>query len=122
MPLTAPEKPINKETFEALMCFPFVTLEGIADFFKCNKQTIQRWVKRQYNCTFDTLKAKKWEGMKTKLLGKQLDMALKGNIQMLVHLGKNYLDQTEKIEQKIDVKVTEFKIGWADETDTPKKN
>lgn len=39
----------------------------------------------------------------TMLRMKQMEMAMKGNIQMLIHLGKQYLDQTDKAHVTNDV-------------------
>ena len=40
-----------------------------------------------------------------RLGAKQLDMALKGNIPMLIFLGKQYLSQSDKVESKVEAKV-----------------
>lgn len=107
----------QKEAFEVLMGIPFVTCEIISTFFKVGESTLVRWIKREYKCTFDDLKEQKQGNLKLKLAGKQFEMAMRGNVPMAIWLGKQWLGQSEKIEQKIQQRVEEFKIGWADETD-----
>lgn len=62
-------------------------------------------------CSTDTLEgrfsaemAKGRENLKISLRRWQLEAAKKGNVAMLIWLGKQLLDQSEKIEQKTDVK------------------
>lgn len=51
-----------------------------------------------------------YELKRTMLKLKQMQVAMEGNVPMLIHLGKNYLDQTEKTqisgELNHDVKIT----------------
>lgn len=97
-----------KATFETLMGIPFVTSEIIAEFFKTENDTLCRWVKREYNCTFADLKAQKHSNMKLKLAGKQFEVAMGGNIAMLIWLGKQYLGQSDKSETTSVVKLEDM--------------
>lgn len=101
-----PKKEINKDLFEALLEIPFSTCEHIAGVFKCSTDTIVRWIKAEYECTFADLKAQRKENMKLKIAGKQYEMAMKGNVAMLIWLGKNELGQTDKNEHKVTDRVT----------------
>lgn len=70
--------------------------------------------------------AKGRENMKISLRRWQLEAAQKGNVTMLIWLGKQYLDQTEKVEQKSEVKaeVTEvvYTAEWGSSAEGPKNN
>jgi DNA-binding CsgD family transcriptional regulator len=44
--------------------------------------------------------------LKTRLRKKQISVALKGNVTMLIWLGKQYLSQAEKIEEAGDYEIT----------------
>lgn len=44
--------------------------------------------------------------LKQRLRRKQIDVALKGNITMLIWLGKQYLGQAEKVEESGDYEIT----------------
>lgn len=99
-----PKVKIDPKSFDALMDIPFVTVKSIASVFGCSEKTIQRYVNSEYGLTFDQLKAEKSETMKMRLGGKQYEVAMKGNVPMLVWLGKQYLGQADKQEIKSDQK------------------
>lgn len=89
--------------FQNLMGIPFVTEEAICDILNVSDSSLTRWLKKTYGVTFEELKKQKHEGMKLKLAGKQYELAMKGNPAMLVWLGKQWLKQTDKIEQKQEI-------------------
>lgn len=99
-----PKVKIDAKSFDALMDIPFVTVKSIASVFGCSEKTIQRYVNSEYGLTFDQLKLEKSETMKMRLGGKQYEVAMKGNVPMLVWLGKQYLGQADKQEIKSDQK------------------
>ena len=92
-----PRKQIDKEQFET-MCEIQCTLEEIAALFKCSEDTIQNWCKREYGENFSVVH--KWYSAtgKMSLRRWQFKMAEK-NAPMAIFLGKNYLGQTDKVEQ-----------------------
>lgn len=91
---------IRKDQFENL-CNMQCTLVEIAGFFHCCEDTIENWCKKTYNRTFlDTYKEYSQNG-KISLRRTQFKLAEKSSA-MAIFLGKQYLGQTEKIEQKID--------------------
>ena len=55
--------------------------------------------KEQFNITFSPVWARGRERAKARLRLAQWDAAMMGSERMLVHLGKQYLDQTEKVEK-----------------------
>ena len=98
-----PEKEIDKEQFEKL-CGLQCTQVEISGWFHISADTLDRWCKRTYKKTFaDVFREKRQSGC-ISLRRKQMETALGGNITMLIFLGKQYLGQSDKIEQ--DVLVT----------------
>ena len=91
--MARPQIEINKEHFENL-CNMQCTLEEIAGFFKCSKDTIERWCERTYEEGFaDTYKKYSQNG-KISLRRYQFKLAEK-NASMAIWLGKQYLGQTD---------------------------
>lgn len=103
-PIEWPEEKVK--LFQSLMGIPFVNEEAVSDILNVSVSSLTRWLKKTYGVTFDELKRQKHEGMKLKLAGKQYELAMKGNPAMLVWLGKQWLKQTDKIEQKQEINLT----------------
>lgn len=100
-----PIKEIDKKSFENLCALQCTQLE-IADFFDCCDDTINNWCKKEYGMTFsDIYKVKSAPG-KISLRRLQWKAAEKGNSALLVWLGKQYLGQTDKIENNNMEKIT----------------
>lgn len=97
-----PEIHIDKPTFETLMGIAFVTEAIIGEFFKVSESTLIRWVRREYGTTFDNLKQQKQKNLKLKLAGKQYETAMKGNVSMQIWLGKQWLGQSDKMDQNLN--------------------
>lgn len=94
--MARPVKEINKEQFESL-CNLQCTIEEIAGFFKCNKDTINAWCKRTYNEGFSETYKKYSQNGKISLRRYQYRLAEK-NASMAIWLGKQWLGQTDKQE------------------------
>jgi hypothetical protein len=75
------------ERLGSLMCEPAEVL------------AITGLTKEQFNITFSPVWARGRERAKARLRLMQWDAAAMGSERMLVHLGKQYLDQTEKVEK-----------------------
>ena len=90
------------QLFDELMGIPFVTEQAVADIMKVSISSMHRWLKKTRGVTFDELKTQKHAGMKLKLAGKQYELAMKGNPAMLIWLGKQWLAQSDKLEQKLN--------------------
>lgn len=74
-----------------------------------NIDTLAARIKEKYGCSFSEYKNKRREPLKINLLKKQYDVAMSGNVSMLIWLGKQYLGQSDKIEsQETYELVTEF--------------
>jgi hypothetical protein len=76
------------------------TAEGIAGLIGVSKETLYNRCPKDLKMKFDELRQQMRESGKELLRKKQFDLALKGNNGMLVWLGKQYLNQSEK--QEID--------------------
>lgn len=94
-----PKKEIDKDTFEKL-CGLQCTKDEIASFFNCSEDTIERFCKKEYGETFAVVFGKKREVGKISLRRTQWKLAEKSPT-MAIFLGKQYLDQSDKIEQTI---------------------
>lgn len=85
--------PVQVEKLSAIQC----TLREMAAFFGCDAKTLSN--------RFSTEIAKGKEQGKMSLRRKQYDVAMNGNVSMLIWLGKNYLDQAEKVDANLQQKI-----------------
>jgi hypothetical protein len=105
-----PKIEINQEDFEklsALLC----TLDDISSWFKCSPDTIERWCKRTYEETFAEAHKKHAGKGRISLRRKQYEVAMKGNVTMLIWLGKQHLGQADKQETKQHVNVSSDEVN-----------
>lgn len=94
-----PKIEIDQEAFKKL-CGLQCTLNEIASFFNCSIDTIERWCKRELKMNFADAFKKYSSSGKISLRRWQFKMA-EHNCAMAIFLGKNWLGQTDKIEQTI---------------------
>lgn len=87
---------IEQKQFEQLCKMQCTEME-IASFFDVSKDTLIRWCKENYGVDFATIYSQKREGGKIAIRRFQLQQAEK-NPTMAIWLGKQYLGQTDKIE------------------------
>ena len=85
--------PVQVEKLSAIQC----TLREMAAFFGCDEKTLRG--------RFSAEIAKGKEQGKMSLRRKQYDVAMNGNVSMLIWLGKNYLDQAEKVDANLQQKI-----------------
>lgn len=82
------------------MCALHCTGQEIAGFMGVSYETLVTRIKEEYNLSFpEYFRLHVAKGL-VSLRRKQRDVAMDGNVQMLIHLGKNYLGQTDK--QQVD--------------------
>ena len=94
-PLTA----IDWAIFDAL-CEVQCTLAELASHFQCSEDTIERAVIREQGVGFaEYIKSRAGKG-KVSLRRSQFQLALTGNPTMLIWLGKQYLEQSDKTDVK----------------------
>lgn len=97
--MARPRIEINAEEFKKL-CALQCTLEEIASWFKCSEDTIERWCKRELNFGFAEAYKRFSANGKISLRRWQFQMA-EHSVPMAIFLGKNWLGQTDKVEQTI---------------------
>lgn len=93
-----PKIQINWEEFDKL-CGLHATQVEIASWFGCSVDTIDRAVKAEKQMHFAEYYAQKASTGKISLRRQQWQLAMKGDKTMLIWLGKQYLGQSEKVEQ-----------------------
>lgn len=98
-----PPKDIDKAQFEKL-CEIQCTEEEICAVLNVEESTLIRWCKRVYNKSFAKVFAEKRKGGRASLRRKQWNLA-DTNATMAIWLGKQYLDQSDKVEDKADDKL-----------------
>ena len=91
-----PKKNIDKAQFEKL-CGLQCTEEEICTFFDVTDKTLTRWCKETYKKSFSEIYREKRGIGKISLRRAQFKLAEK-NATMAIWLGKQYLDQKERIE------------------------
>lgn len=79
--------------------------EYVAEKLGISVDTLARRIKERFGLTFAEYKKKKEESIKSNLRKKQYDVAMSGNVTMLIWLGKQLLGQSEKVEEKIEQEV-----------------
>lgn len=92
-----PKKKIDQEQFEKL-CELQCTQEEICGWFDITDKTLNSWCKETYGVSFSEIYSKKRERGKISLRRAQFQLAQK-SAAMAIFLGKNYLGQTDRIEQ-----------------------
>lgn len=97
--MARPRIEIDFENFKKL-CGLQCTLDEIASFFNCSRDTIERWCKRELKMSFADAFKKYSSAGKISLRRWQYKMA-EHNVAMAIFLGKNWLGQTDKVEQTI---------------------
>ena len=107
-----PRKEIDKETFEKL-CHLQCTQEEIMGFFDIeSKDTLNERIREIYGVQhcFSTIYDQKKQGGRIAIRRKQMQVAESGNPTMLIWLGKQYCNQSDKNEINQTNKTIEIKI------------
>lgn len=92
-----PPTPIDWETFDklcALQCTP----RELSDYFNCKAETIEARVLAEKGMPFSEYFEQKRVPGKISLRRRQFEVAMTGNVGMLIWLGKQWLGQTEKVQ------------------------
>ncbi len=104
--MARPRIEIDEDNFKKL-CGLQCTLSEIASFFQCSEDTVERWCKRELNLSFADAFKKHSAAGKISLRRWQFKMA-EHNVSMAIFLGKNWLGQTDKIENTATVEVEDL--------------
>lgn len=95
-----PQIEINWDKLDAALQFGARMLDccGLLD---TTENTINKYIMQKHGVTFSEYRELKMSTMRTKLLQKQFDVAMSGNVVMLIWLGKQHLHQVDKVETGI---------------------
>lgn len=99
-----PQLEIDYELLERVCQFPH-KLDDIAYLMGCSIDTLERRIKERYGQTLAGYCASRLSITKQRLYGKQMELAMKGNVQLLIWIGKQLLGQSDKtmIDQNVNV-------------------
>lgn len=95
--MARPKKEIDKIEFEKLCCMQ-CTEDEICDWFDVTDKTLSSWCRRTYGKGFSDISRQKRGVGKIALRRAQFQLAKK-NATMAIWLGKQYLRQTDKVEE-----------------------
>lgn len=104
MKLGRPRKTLDWGLFDQL-CAVQCTLEEIAGVLQVSADTLERRIAEKFGSTFAEVFEQKRKAGFGSLRSKQFEIAMSGNVTMLIWLGKQYLGQSDKHVQKTDVTV-----------------
>ena len=99
--MARPRKEINQKQFESL-CAIQCTEEEMAAVLDVSVDTLERWCKRTYKRGFAEVFAEKRANGRASLRRNQWKLS-ETNPTMAIFLGKQYLGQTDKREDKIEI-------------------
>ena len=110
----APLKSVDFEKLSKLCKYPLATedivsLLNIANDKKVSYDTVVRRLKEEFgkSMTFEDFKQQKLSSFRYSILAKQIELAQKGNVTMLIWLGKQYLSQSDKLKDEITISYPE---------------
>jgi predicted site-specific integrase-resolvase len=81
------------------------TEKETADWFDVSIDTLYRYLKKNYNECFAEFRDKRFSRTRMAIKKKQIEKAMTGDNTMLIWVGKQYLGQSEKIEQRTQLNV-----------------
>lgn len=100
------------------------TGEYCAEKLGIDYDTMAARIKERTGLTFSEYKNQKKEAMRVNIRKKQYDVAMSGNVSMLIWLGKNELGQSDKMDNSVTHKEA-LKIQYVDSspaTTAPEEN
>ena len=98
-PTGRPPIKIDENQFKKL-CAMHCTVDEIADFFDCHPDTVNHWCLRTFGESFSSMLKKFAAVGNISLRRYQFKMAER-SVPMAIFLGKNWLGQTDRVEQTI---------------------
>lgn len=101
-PVGRPPIPIDPGRLEGMVSYGATCLE-CAEQFNCSDDAIVAFIKRTYGMNFAEFAYKKQGNIRLRLRQKQIDLALKGSIPMLIWMGKQMLGQSDEVKLQHDL-------------------
>lgn len=99
---------LDDKNFDVAIQLPMIKADICLLMGGCSEDTIERYVKKRFGKTFAELQSERRQHFRKNILGKQYELAMRGDRVMLIWLGKQYLGQAEKIEQKATMRLEEM--------------
>ena len=99
--MAPPKLKIDWDQFDKL-CAIKCTRDEIANILEISHDTLERACKRDKQCSYASYYEKKASKGVASLRRRQYQLAQDGNVTMLIWLGKQYLGQSDKLEQKTE--------------------
>ena len=93
-----PRKEIDWQRLDDIIVW--ASQEYCAEQLNISIETLATAIKQRYGLSFPEYKNKRREPLKINLLVKQYEVAMRGNVSMLIWLGKQHLGQSDKVEEK----------------------
>jgi hypothetical protein len=91
---------IDRDELEKLMRLHPSKTEA-ADWFGVSESSLERFVKKNFEMSFDALRDKSFVKTKIAIKRAQIEKAIKGDNTMMIWCGKQYLGQSDKMDQAI---------------------
>lgn len=82
-----------------------------------SKFTITEWIREEHDMTFSEYRESRLSGTVLKIFEKQLEVAMKGDVQMLKHVGEHLGGQVPKAQNLVATSTVEDFIRSAKEQD-----
>lgn len=98
------------DQLEAML--PWSTEEEVCEHIGISHATLHRHITKKYGINFEKLKAKRRKALFNNLLNKQYQVAMTGNVTMLIWLGKQYLEQKEPVSLEVKDNRTEISLSY----------
>lgn len=80
-------------------------------------KTLQRIVQKKYKLSFVPYRLQKQGVFRTRIISKQFELAMKGNVGLLIWLGKQYCGQSDQPEPPEDPNETEHVVEFTEDAD-----
>jgi hypothetical protein len=111
--MARPRKEFNWDELDKL-CGIHATRREIASWFEVSEDTVDRRCYEEHGMSFASYYEQKQAPGKISLRRKQYEVAMSGNVGMLVWLGKQHLGQSDKQESTLEVSKIEINIDKKD--------
>ena len=89
---------IDDKMFDTAIQLPLIKSDICSLVGNCSEDTLERYCKQRFGLRFAELQEQKRQNFRKNILGKQYELAMKGDRVMLIWLGKQYLGQKDKQE------------------------
>ena len=89
---------IDWDTFNKLCSFP-IKQDDISWILDVSVDKLANEIRAKFDMTFSEYMTKRQATLRLSLLQKQYQVAMNGNVSMLIWLGKNWLGQRDKFEE-----------------------